>query len=86
MENQNELLKPLNKFMVNTENQSRTSYAGVNNSTSQTGYAVFRSGIRVSELVHDSVNEAQDEVDHWNLILSRWPDGTKIDVKQVHKS
>jgi hypothetical protein len=52
--------------------------------TNGTGYAVFRSGIRVSEMVYNSENEAREEVAHWNRILEKYPDGTKIAVKEVH--
>jgi hypothetical protein len=64
-------------------NQRRTSNAGVINSTTETGYAVFRSGIRVSELVHESEEHAHPEAQHWNKILKRWPDGTVISVEPV---
>lgn len=48
-------------------------------------YAVVRSGIRVSELDHESEYDAQVEVDHWNRILTMWPDGTKIQVVPVRR-
>lgn len=65
--------------------QRRTSNAGVINSTTETGYAVFRSGIRVSELIHESEGHAQPEADHWNRILKAYPDGTQVSIEPVRK-
>lgn len=46
-------------------------------------FAVYRSGIRVSEMTYNTKSDAKHEADYWRNILSRWPDGTKIDVRQV---
>ena len=43
-------------------------------------YVVVRSGLRVSDLEYDSPNDASTEVEHWNKIIKRWPDGTVIEV------
>lgn len=56
----------------------------VNNSEyKEQGYAVFRSGIRVSEQVYNTEKDAQNEKNHWESIIKRWPDGTQITVKEV---
>ena len=43
-------------------------------------YVVVRDSIRVSEVEYNSIAEASGEIEHWNKILVRWPDGTKIKV------
>lgn len=43
-------------------------------------YVVVRSGLRVSDQEYDAPNDAKPEVEHWNKILQRWPDGTHIEV------
>lgn len=50
-------------------------------------YAVFRSGIRVSDNVYETENDValKQEVEHWQTIVDRWPDGTKISVEPISK-
>ena len=43
-------------------------------------YVITRSGLRVSELEQQTREEAQVEYDHWKGIVTRWPDGTKIEI------
>jgi hypothetical protein len=43
-------------------------------------YVVVRSGLRVSDLEYDNPTDASNEVEHWNKIIKRWPDGTVIEV------
>ena len=47
-------------------------------------YVVIRSGIRVSDREYDDVNDATEEVEHWQRILKTWPDGTKITVEEYN--
>ncbi len=47
-------------------------------------YAVFRSGVRVSDSEYDSPTSARPEYEYWNRILKRWPDGTKMDIRELH--
>ena len=53
-----------------------------NGTASQKKFVVTRSGIRVSELEYDDINDATQEVAHWQSILNRYPDGTKIAVEE----
>ena len=48
-------------------------------------YAVFRSGIRVSDSTYTDKkdNYAIQEKKYWERILSQFPDGTKIDILPV---
>lgn len=46
----------------------------------QTQFAVYRSGVRVSESVYGSREDARHEHDYWEGILRRWPDGTKMEI------
>ncbi len=48
-------------------------------------YAVFRSGVRVSDSVYDSKFSAQREHDYWVNILRRWPDGTKMEIRELNR-
>jgi hypothetical protein len=50
-----------------------------------THYAVFRSGIRVSEQTYQNEFDAHIEADHWNKIIKKWPDGTQISVEPVNR-
>ena len=43
-------------------------------------YVVTRDNMRVSESEYDNPGDAQNEVDHWTRVITRWPDGTKIRV------
>lgn len=46
-------------------------------------YAVFRNGVRVSDSEYENKMQAQHEYNYWAGILKRWPDGSKLDVKEV---
>ncbi len=59
-----------------------TKTSNQDNGTSPKRYVVIRSGIRVSELEYDNVDDAAQEVGHWQQILNKWPDGTKITVEE----
>lgn len=48
-------------------------------------YAVFRSGVRVSDSEYDSKGDAQRELDYWANILKRWPDGTKLEIRSLNQ-
>lgn len=56
----------------------------VNGTASKKKYVVIRSGIRVSDLEYDNVDDATQEVEHWQRILNTWPDGTKITVEEYN--
>ena len=43
-------------------------------------YVVVRDSIRVSESEYDTPAEAELESLHWNKIITRWPDGTKVAI------
>jgi hypothetical protein len=53
-----------------------------NGTTSKKKFVVTRSGIRVSDIEYETVAEAANEVSFWKKIISRWPDGTKINVEE----
>ena len=46
----------------------------------QVKYAVIRNGSRVSDLEYTNKEEAKTEYDHWNNIVKRWPDGSKLEI------
>lgn len=60
--------------------QSKQDYG----TASKKKYVVIRSGIRVSEREYDNINDATEEVKHWQGILQNWPDGTKITVEEYN--
>lgn len=43
-------------------------------------YVVLRDGRRVSEANHLTEDEANTEKKYWDNILSKWPDGTKMEI------
>ena len=45
-------------------------------------YVVTRDNMRVSETEYDNPGDAQNEVTHWENVIKRWPDGTKVKVVQ----
>lgn len=48
-------------------------------------YAAFRSGIRVSDNVYYSKKDPSliNELNYWENILYRYPDGTKMEILPV---
>lgn len=46
-------------------------------------YAVIRNGTRVSDLEYTSKDEAKSEYDHWHKVITRWPDGSKLEIVEV---
>ena len=48
-------------------------------------YAVFRNGVRVSDSEYDSKSGtgAEGEYNYWAGILKRFPDGSKLEIRQV---
>lgn len=52
-----------------------------NNSNAK--YIVLRNGARVSDAEYDSKDDAKSEYDHWNRIISRWPDGSKLEIVET---
>ncbi len=46
-------------------------------------YAVIRNGMRVSDLEYTSKDEAKSEYDHWHKVITRWPDGSKLEIVEV---
>ena len=49
----------------------------------QSKYAVIRNGMRVSDSDYLSRDEAKSEYDHWNKVITRWPDGSKLEIVEV---
>lgn len=49
----------------------------------QSKYIVVRNGMRVSDLEYTNKEEAKSEYDHWNKVISRWPDGSKIEIVEM---
>lgn len=47
-------------------------------------YAVFRNGFRVSNTEYESETFAQPELDYWKNIISRYPDGSKLEIKTIY--
>ena len=49
----------------------------------QSKYIVVRNGMRVSDLEYTNREEAKSEYDHWNKVITRWPDGSKLEIVEV---
>ena len=49
----------------------------------QSKYAVIRNGMRVSDLDYLSKDEAKSEYDQWNKVITRWPEGSKLEIVEV---
>ena len=46
-------------------------------------FIVLRDSIRVSDDMHDKMENAEHEANHWREIIRRWPDGTKVTIKKI---
>jgi len=49
----------------------------------QPKYVVVRNGTRVSDSEYPTKDEAKSEYDHWNKVITRWPDGSKLEIVEV---
>jgi hypothetical protein len=49
----------------------------------QSKYVVIRNGLRVSDLEYSNKEEAKVEYDHWKNIITRWPDGSKLEILEA---
>ena len=43
-------------------------------------YVVVRNDIRVSDDEYDTQGDAKAEFNHWQKIINRWPDGSKLEI------
>jgi hypothetical protein len=48
-------------------------------------FVVLRNGARVSDEEYTSRDEAKAEFDHWNKVITRWPDGSKLEIVNITK-
>jgi hypothetical protein len=48
-------------------------------------FVVLRNGARVSDEEYTNRSEAQPEFDHWNKVITRWPDGSKLEIVNLSK-
>lgn len=46
-------------------------------------YVVIRNGARVSDSEYSTKEDAKSEYEHWNRIITRWPDGSKLEIVEV---
>ena len=51
--------------------------------TTNDKYVVLRNGRLVSDMQYASIKEANTELEHWQRIVNRWPDGTKVTIKKI---
>lgn len=51
--------------------------------SSEVKYVVIRNGSRVSDSEYSSKEDAKSEYDHWHRIITRWPDGSKLEILEV---
>ena len=52
-------------------------------SDSQRKHVIIRNGLRVSDLEYSTKEDAKVEYDHRETILSRWPDGSKLEICEL---
>lgn len=60
-----------------------TNTATAGEKTETVMFVVLRNGVRVSDSEYDSKIDAQREYDYWANILRRWPDGSKLEIRQL---
>lgn len=49
----------------------------------QSKYVVLRNGMRVSDSEYNNKDDAKSEYDHWSKVITRWPDGSKLEIVEV---
>lgn len=49
----------------------------------QSKYVVLRNGMRVSDSEYTNKDDAKSEYDHWSKVITRWPDGSKLEIVEV---
>lgn len=49
----------------------------------QSKYIVVRNGMRVSDLEYTTKEDAKSEYDHWTKVITRWPDGSKLEIVEM---
>ena len=49
-------------------------------------YAVYRNGRRVSDTDYPAPLFAQKELEHWQNVVKKFPDGSKVEVLPVRRS
>ena len=45
-------------------------------------YIVLRNGFRVSDKDYYSRDEAKSEYDFWKRVITRWPDGSYLEIPE----
>lgn len=53
--------------------------------TSNERYVVMRNGARVSDEEYSSREDAMTEYEHWNRVIARWPDGSKLEIVNLSR-
>jgi len=63
------------------------SYCWSPNDEATTRYVVIRGGLRVSDKDYTSTTEprAIAEKEFWQRVVTKWPDGTKVEIVQYDK-
>lgn len=61
----------------------QTKEKKMNVETSTDRYVVMRNGARVSDEEYSNRDEASAEYEHWNRVITRWPDGSKLEIVNV---
>jgi hypothetical protein len=56
-----------------------------NSETSETAkvFVVLRNGLRVSNSEYETPELAEQEYNYWVEIIRRWPDNSKLEIKQI---
>ena len=60
--------------------EKKTSKTARNDAVKNRRFVVTRNGLRVSDSEYQTKEEAHNEYNHWHKIVTRWPDGTKIEI------
>lgn len=80
------MIKPNKQQPIDTIMQSK--YSRKNDGEfepSNDRFVVLRNGARVSDEDYSSKEAAQPEYDYWNRIVTRWPDGSKLEIINLSK-
>lgn len=55
------------------------------NSEFEKVFVVIRNGFRVSNSEYETPEEAHHEHNYWNSLLTRWPDGSRLEIREINR-
>jgi len=74
-----------NKMQTKSKKNEAGIKSVVTNVDLNNRFVVMRNGSRVSDEEYSLKEDAQAEYDHWHRVVTRWPDGSKLEIVNLSK-